>query len=177
MTKLNENLEIGNTKYNLYDLTKRFEPVGSIIATSSIKTLRLSNLNLTPGTYMLVIQEYSTNSSGSGHKLTINNKSNYTTQCIHASGSSIDSFTRTDCLLLANGWASGTKLFFTNAFIQFFNKDWIGCEAISGTQNHLITQHGYISMQEINKIDSIELTAIDNDNIGVGSFMKLYKLN
>lgn len=157
--------------------------IASIVLKEDSVKMQLSNLNLQPGkAYRIVIAEFSKTQTSNGHYIGINDKvDGYTGQILVSRNigtqPEINGTSITKGLGLSNGWAKGTILFYTSGIIEYFNKDWIGCQLISNAENLVITQGGYLKNANIQSIDSIEVRCLDSDKIGTGSWMKLYKMD
>lgn len=157
--------------------------------------MELTDLHLKPGkTYELVICEYSTTNSNLGHLLKINNiteennseDSGYKGNCIVAyrneESHDVGPIINGKGLAYTNGWVLGTAMCFTKVTLEFFNKNWIGCQAhLSGSshvenKNVTVIQSGQLlSPEGIEEIHTIGVYPFDGDLIGKGSYMILYE--
>lgn len=140
--------------------------------------MALTGLNLEPGIYKLYIAEYSTTTTPGGHFIALNDiKSNYSGTLIFNLGNTLSLTNDVDKgISLTNGWDKGTLLVHTEATLFYFNKDWINMQAIMTTRGLTVVENGWC-LSRLTSINKIAVSCLDNDQIGQGSYIKLYKVN
>lgn len=160
--------------------------VAEYIVSSPISSITIDNLDIKRdgGVYDIVIMEFTPTTSSGGHLIRINGIidgywgrhfyywNNITTPTVT---------THSGCLGFCNGWNQGSSLFFTTATLMYFNKDWIGFQAITNSNGTssldkyvTVWQNCQLLFKEVPNITSLQINANDG-LIGAGSIIKIYK--
>ena len=171
--------------------------IAEVIATDYVSELTLGNLNLEPGTYEIVVAEWSDAGTGMGHVLRLNGAtSGY--QGIHMHP--VNRFESTaeswrvayhyNGLCYLNGWSVGVQLNYGVYTLHYFNQDWI---TITGETHlvqspytmadgknatgkwNMIYQQGSYNGHSTKNITSLSITSLDSTKIGPDSYIRLYK--
>ena len=171
--------------------------IAEAVATDYTSELILSGLNLEPGTYELVIAEWSDAGTSTGHVLRLNGAtSGY--QGIHMhpvnrSESTTESWRvayHYNGLCYLNGWSVGVQLNYGIYTLHYFNQDWITVTGethlvqspstmTSGKNTNgkwnMIYQQGSYNGHTTRNITSLSITSLDSTKIGPDSYIRLYK--
>lgn len=152
-------------------------PIAEKTLTVNSSELSLTGLNLEPGIYKIYVAEWSTTNTTGGHFVSINDiKTDYSTRIIfNENTSSMVINDVTNGIALTNGWGGGTKLFYTELTLFYYDKQWVGAQTTLTTNGRMVIQNGSLQ-QAINNINKIAITPKDNDLIGHGSYIKLYQV-
>lgn len=171
--------------------------IAEVVATGYVSELTLGNLNLEPGTYEIVVAEWSDAGTGMGHVLRLNgatagyqgihmhpvNRYESTTEpwrvAYHYNG-----------LCYLNGWSVGVQLNYGVYTLHYFNQDWITVTGethlvqspytmadgknASGKWN-MIYQQGSYNGHNTQNITSLSIASLDSTKIGPDSYIRLYK--
>ena len=172
-------LNAENLNHNFNELQEKIQ-IGTLIAQKELSEnsieLFIDNLNLNPGIYKILICEFSTAGSASGHILKLNDLyGTYKTFLNVCDANWVPDKNATSGIAYVNGWQKGTLIFYTEATLFFYNKDWISVQATTTTDDLMVIQSGRCTTS-IDKINKISIAAFNSDMIGKGSFIKLYKM-
>lgn len=181
MTKLiNFKKDNDNILYSSGALVKEY------IVPSATNSVNITGLDIKRdgGVYDIVIMEFTPTNSSGGHVMRVNGITdgyygrhfyywnNIATPTVTSHGG---------CLGFCNGWSQGTPLFFTTATLMYFNKDWVGFQAltnsngVNSTDKYVtVWQNCQLLFKEVSNITSFQIVANDGQ-IGAGSIIKIYK--
>lgn len=162
--------------------------IAETILTENSSVMEVSGLNIDPSkgeVYEIVIAEYSTSNSALGHALVINDITNgyrcnhFTCSTDELTFKNKESFN--DKLCYVNGWNMGTSLFFTKGILTTLNLNWINFQATGhcidseNTESHIMQTFSGNNGNNIGVINSLKVMSLGEDQIGAGSYIKVYK--
>lgn len=171
--------------------------IAEAVATDYVSELTLGNLNLEPGTYEIVVAEWSSAGTGTGHVLRLNGAtSGY--QGIHMHPANLYESTsgtwrvayHYNGLCYLNGWSVGVQLNYGVYTLHYFNQDWITVTGEThlvqspstmtdgkntGGKWNMIYQQGSYNGHNTKNITSLSIASLDSTKIGKDSYIRLYK--
>lgn len=167
--------------YNLTENLFGYTLVQDILVESATTSVTFSGLNYTAADDLLLVSDVNNTAAGANYYININGnntQTNYYTQLIEASGSSVTS-SRLNLPLIASIETSSYGLNIVK--LKLTNSNYFVSQSNSirkyGTSTNVLNEFNATSTFTATTITSLTVTAGTTNAIGIGSRFRLYKLN